>query len=208
MMRLIPLLGLFVLCAAGCTTSYHVYINGYSELPASLAKDVPICVATDSGSRNPVRDDQVKVKIDRLLRDDGYTVVPPDQAEYRLSFQLGTRSEEIIGYAPYREYYRGGYGWHRGGYGFGYTAAVPYVDTLSNHWLTMRLSRVKPNEPNEGKVVWVGEAMTQMERPDTRQAIDYLLVACLERLGLDTHGQVMISIRQDDPRIQDAETNP
>jgi hypothetical protein len=206
--RFVSLLGLAVLCATGCTPAYQVYVNGYSELGAPLAKDVPIAVVTDPKSQNPVLDSQVGVKIERLLRNEGYNVVPLDKAEYRLSFQLGMRTGEVVGYVPYREYYGGGYGWHRGGYGYGYTAMAPYVDTFFDRWLTMRLAQARPGEPNEGKVGWVGEATIQTERSDLRQVVDYLLVGCLQEFGLDTRGRVVITIRQDDLRVQDIRTAP
>jgi hypothetical protein len=204
-MRFLPLVGLAMFCAAGCTPTYQVYVNGYSELQTPPAREVPIAVAANLNAPNPVLANQVAAKLERLLRNEGYNVVPLDKAEYRVSFQLAMRSQEILGYVPYRESYWGGYGWHRGGYGFGYTGVAPYVDTYFDHWLTMRLSQTKPGEPAEGKVVWVGEAVTQTEHPDVRQAADYLLVACVQEFGVDTHGQVPISIRQDDVRIQDIE---
>ncbi len=210
-MRLLPLLlGLAVLGSAGCTTRYRVYVNAYSEVGTPPAREVPIAVVSDPQAHNPVLGDQIKAKIERLLRSEGYNVAPVDKAEYRLSFQLGMRTGEVVGYMPYREYYWGGYGgWHRGrGYGFGYTTAMPYVDTYFDQWLTMRLAQARPGDPNEGKVVWVGEAVTQTEQGDIRQIADYLLVADLQEFGLDTRGQAAITIREDDPRIQDIQTAP
>jgi hypothetical protein len=210
-MRLLPLLlGLAALCSAGCTTSYRVYVNAYSEVGTPPAKEVPIAVVSDPRAHNPVLGDQIKAKIERLLRNEGYNVAPVDKAEYRLSFQLGMRTGEVVGYVPYREHYWGGYGgWHRGyGYGFGYTTVTPYVDTYFDQWLTMRLAQARPGDPNEGKVVWVGEAVTQTEQGDIRRIVDYLLVADLQEFGLDTRGQAVITIREDDPRIQDIQTAP
>jgi hypothetical protein len=209
--RFLPsLLGLAVLCATGCTPSYRVYVNAYSEIGTPPAKDVPIAVMSDPKAHNPVLSDQIKAKVERLLRNEGYNVAPVDKATYRLSFQLGMRSGEVIGYVPYRESYWGGYGgWHRGhGYGFGYTTMAPYVDTYFDQYLTMRLAQAQPGEPNEGKVVWVGEAVLQTENADIRRTSDYLLVADLQEFGLDTRGQAVITIREDDPRIQDIATAP
>ncbi len=206
--RFLPLLGLAVFCAAGCTPAYQVYVNGYSELGSPPAREVPIAVITDPKARNPVLGDQIKAKIERLLRNEGYNVVAPPEAQYRLSFQLGMRTGEVIGYAPYREFYWGGYGWRHGGYGFGYTSMAPYIDTYFNQWLMMRLAQANPGDPNEGKVVWVGEAVMETEDPDVRRTADYLLVACLQEFGLDTRGQREITIREDDPRIQDIASAP
>jgi hypothetical protein len=203
--RFMPLLGLALLCATGCTPTYRVYFNGYSESSGPLAKDAPIAVVTDPNARNPVLNSQIAVKIERLLKNEGYRVVPLDQAQYRVNFHLGMRTGEVIGYMPYQEFYWGGHRWH-GGYGFGYMA--PYVDTYFDQRLSMRLTQATPGEPNEGKVVWVGEAMTQTEETDLRRAADYLLVACIQEFGLDTHGQQVIVIREDDPRIQDIQSLP
>jgi hypothetical protein len=204
-----PLLGLAVLCATGCTPTYQVYVDTFSELSAPLAKDVPIGVATYPESPNPVFQNQIRVKVEKLLQNEGYNVVAPDKAAYRLSFRVGTRPEEVLGYVPYHGYYRGGgYGWHRSGLGFGYTAVEPYVDVYFNQWLTMRLAQVGPGEPNEGKVVWVGQAVTETDEPDVRQGINYLLVACFQEFGIDTHGRLMIPVREDDLRIQDIKSLP
>ncbi len=208
-MRLLPLLGLAVLCAAGCTPTYRVYVNAYSQLGTPPAREVPIAVVTNPKTPNPVLGDQIKAKIERLLRNDGYSVALSDKAEYRLTFELGMRTGEVVGYMPYRDYYWGGYGgWHHRGYGFGYTAMAPYVDTFFDQWLTIRLAQAKPGDPNEGKVIWVGEAVMQTEQADIRRAADYLLVADMQEFGLDTRGQAVITIREDDVRIQDIQTAP
>ncbi len=206
MARFTLVLGLAASLAAGCTPTYRVYVQAYSELSAPLGRGVPIGIATDSTESNPGLYNEIRLKVERLLQQDGYHVVPPDQAEYRLHFRAGDTPEDVLGYYPYNSYYWDAYGHGtREGppSGLGYAAAGPYVGIHLNQWLALSLIQVKPGASDERKVVWVGQAATQTDRLGIRQAVDYLLVACLPRLGIDTHGPMVVSLREDDLRVQE-----
>ena len=55
--------------------------------------------------------------------------------------------------------------------------------------------------PPEGKTVWLGEATLGTDNPNFREAVNYLLAACIEYFGADTREWVTVAITEDDPRI-------
>lgn len=186
-------------CAAGCTPAYRVRVNGYSELAEPLDRNASIYVATEPNSPNPIFDKQIKTSLDALLGVYGYTAAEtPEAADYRLGFQVAMESERVVGHAPVYHSHFGGFGGYGNGFGFGYTTYAPYLDTLYDQWLILRLFT---SGPAGGTLVWVGEAMTSTDRAELRETVDYLLVGCLEYLGVDTGQQVTMTIRRDDPRI-------
>ncbi len=188
-----------VLVASGCAPSYRVYVNGYSELTEPIAHNARLFVATDPNSGNPIFDRQIKRSAETLLRGYGYGVTETaGTADYEIRFQVGTKSETITGYTPaYRPYLgaRGGYG---DGLFFGYRMYTPYVDTVYDQWLILKLF---PTGPDANEPVWVGEATLDTDQAELRQTVDYLLVGCIEYLGVDTGHMVRVTIKRDDPRI-------
>jgi hypothetical protein len=202
---------------AGCTPSYRVHVNTYSELGGPLDRSAPIYIAVDPNSRNPILRRQIAAKIRDLLSGDGFN--PVDTAEaatYTLTFEMGIDSERVLDYmpvsGPFGGYY--GYGGHHGGFGMGlgYSTYVPYIDTIYTHWLRMRLYAAKdtaqkpedsePTRLSERQTVWLGEALVGTESPEFREAVNYLLVGSIQYLGVDTKEWVTMTIKKDDPRIQ------
>jgi hypothetical protein len=188
-----------LLAAAGCTPGYRVHVNGYSELAEPLEQRASIYVMTDPNAPNPIFERQIKTSADALLRDYGYRVAEtPEAADYTLAFQMRMESETVVGHTPIYNSYFGAYGRHPSSFGFGYTSYVPYFDTLYDQWLIARLFKPGPDGP---VVVWVGEAMMSTDQADLRETVDYLLIGCIEYLGVDTGRKVTIFIKKDDPRI-------
>ncbi|MGE5293262.1 MAG: hypothetical protein ACM3VT_00385 [Solirubrobacterales bacterium] len=202
---------------AGCTPSYRVHVNTYSELKEGLDRASPIYVAVDPNSQNPILRRQIAMKIRDLLSGDGFNPVDTqDAAAYILTFEVGIDSERVLDYAPvsrpFGGYYGGYYG-HGFGWGLGYSTYAPYFDTVYTHWLRMRLYATKNtgpkpdvNEPPRRlpgrQNVWLGEALIGTESPELRETVNYLLVGCIQYLGADTQEWVTMTIRKDDPRIE------
>lgn len=202
-------------CATGCTPTYRVHVNAYSDLGGSLSETTPIHIAAEPNAANPILRRQIAAKICDLLEGAGYrTAEEAPAATYVLTFEMGIDSQRIVDYTPIYGpvggYYYGGHG-RRFGWGFAYTSYVPYVDTVYTHWLKMRLyaaantgQQADVNEvspPQEGKMVWLGEATLGTGSPETREAANYLLAACLEYFGADTREWITVAIQEDDPRI-------
>ena len=199
---------ILVIAAAGvtgCTPSYRVHVNAFADPNRPVTQGTAVYVAQDPNTGNPILGKQIAAKIDKLLQGYGYNpVATADRANYLLTFEVGFNSNQVVDFTPvYRPL--GGFGgrFGRGGFGGfgGYTAYVPYVDTVYVHWLRMKLYTKDGAALNEANVVWLGEAMTGANHPELRQAVNYLLVACMEHFGLDTRQWVAMTIQEDDPRI-------
>ncbi len=200
---------------AGCTPTYRVHVNTYSELDGPLSRTAPIYIPADSNSPNPILRRQIASKIRDLLQGNGYNPVEkPDAGAYQLTFEVGIDSERVLDYAPVYRSFGGYYGRYHGGHpgwGLGYTTYMPYVDTVYTHWLRMRLytpegtgGKAESGEadpPPGRRTVWQGEAIVGTENPELREVVNYLLVGCLEYFAVDTEEWVTVKIDADDPRI-------
>jgi hypothetical protein len=191
------------ICAAGCTTTYSVHVNGFSELDQSISDKASIYVMVDPNSRNPIFDKEIKAKIEMLLKSHGYipaTDVEP--ADYRLAFNVGLDSHRVTGYTPLHRPFMGFHNRYWGDYNFGYTSYIPYSETIYDQWLVMKVFTTGGTAASQaGQVVWIGEAMTDTRIPDLRQIVNYLLVAGFQYFGADTKRQMVLTIGPDDPRI-------
>jgi hypothetical protein len=191
MRKLYAILTGVLLTVTGCSESYSVYVNGYAKVAESIPPNARIFVSTDPGSDNPLFDNEVKVKLVKLLAQRGYQPIDDPKNEYRLSFLFRIRShiEEDV------EFVSGGVGFqgrHRVFAGGDYYA--PYFRT---EWDQMMQIKVYKGDT----VVWVGEAVTSKYYADKRKAVDYLLVAAMEYFGKDTSSKQMLTIKEKDPRI-------
>lgn len=191
-----------VACTAGCRLAYRVHVNTFSELATPLSPTASIYVVADSNSPNPILARQIESKITELLRGRGYKPVETaDAADYLLTTQIGMDSEKFLDYSPvFRPFGGFYYGGHFHGWELGYTTYVPYVDTVYRHWLRMKLLAGHTRATQEN-LVWLGEATTGTGDPELREAVNYLLVGCVEYLGVDTREWITMKIRRDDPRI-------
>lgn len=195
--------------ASGCSSAYRVQINGYSELSEPIDRMMPVYVATDPNSENLIFQKQIKAKTERLLHDAGYAVAETrDKATYEIAFRVGRMSREIVDRSPVvdvRAGFYGGYGRHPG---FGPMMPVPYYDTEYRQWLVLRLFRMSEDPAEPKQLVWVGEAAMETDRDTIRQTVNYLLVACIDHLGVDTGRQITVKIEQDDPRVMEIAAEP
>ena len=201
--------------AAGCTPTYRVHVNTYSDMVEPLSQSAPIYIAADPNAQNPILRKQIASKIRDLMQGSGFNPVEKaEAAAYVLTFEMGIDSQRVVDYAPvhgpFGGYYYGGHG-GRFGWGLGYTTYIPYVDMVYTHWLKMRLYAAKspdrqadvnePGRPSDGSMVWLGEATLGTENPELREAMNSLLAACLEYFGTDTREWVTVAITEDDPRV-------
>jgi len=203
MNKLYLILLIISIYAAGCTSTFTIHINGFSEFDQPISDKASIYVAVDPNSRNPIFDKEIKTKIEMLLKSHGYVPVPDvEQADYRLAFHVGLDSHRVTGYTPLYRPYMGFHNRYWGSYNLGYTRYVPYFETFYDQWLVMKVFATGRDDASEaGKVVWIGEAMTDTSIADLRRVVDYLLVAGFEYFGVDTKRQMALTIGPEDPRI-------
>lgn len=191
--------------ATGCTPTYTVHVDTFSQFQEALSPGTAIYVSADPNSRNPILADTIASKIVALLREHGYNPAgKKEDARYLLTFRAGIDSARVLDYAPvYRPYW--GYYGHGGfyhGVGYGASTYVPYIETLYTHWLETRLYPLGEGVENRMQPVWIGNAVVGMDRPELREAIDYLLVGFIEYLATDTQRWVHVRLKEDDPRVQ------
>jgi hypothetical protein len=189
--------------AAGCTPTYTVHVDTFSQLGEPLARGTSIYVSADPNSRNPILAEAIASKIRSLLQARGYTVAERAQAAYMLTFHAGIDSTRVLEYTPaYRPYggFYGLYGWHYG-LGYGYSTYVPYIETVYAHWLDTRLYPQRESAGSRMQPVWIGHVVVGRNNPELREAINYLLVGFSEYFAVDTGRWVRIRLKKNDPRV-------
>jgi len=201
MTRSTLLLLIVTACGAGCTPTYTVHVNTFSEIKEPLSRTTPIHVSVDPNSRNPILADAMAAKTRALLGERGYA--PSEKAEgagYVLTFRAGIDSTRVLDYAPIYRPYGGFYGFYGGGFrhfGYGYSTYVPYVETVYTHWLEMRLFT-----PGKSRPIWIGEAVVGRSDAELRESVNYLLIGLVEYFGADTERWVSIKFKKGDPRVE------
>jgi len=191
MRKLCVILTGLLLTVTGCAESYSVYVNGFAKVAESIPSNAHIFVSTNPDSDNPLFDNEIKVKIVKLLASRGYQPTDNPANEYLVTFSFGVvpRLDEDV------EFISTGFGFH-GRHHFigssGYYA--PYVRTTWDQWLRVKVYR-------GDEVVWVGEAVTTKYYADIRRAVDYLVAAVFQYMGKDTGRQQVMTINAKDPRI-------
>lgn len=201
MKRLGLILSVFCIFSSGCT-SYLVYVNGYCEVERPIWDSASVYVAANEESSNPIFDAEVKGKIEKLLRGDGYmTSAKEELADFRLAFNVGVNTRDIS--SPKGTAYAG-YGYPRSRYYYGgYYGYYPYVDAIYDQWLMMKLYDTgRTNPARKDNLMWFGEAVTSRYSVNIREAVDYLLVGTFEYFGEDTKKRMTVELKSGDPRIQ------
>jgi hypothetical protein len=215
MKKAIRLTAILVLgwCLAGCSTTYTVKVNGYTE-PGAQAQVRPgasFFVMENPDAKNPLLDKEIKEKLDKLLITHGYPVTTFEKADFYLFFKYGMGEPRSVS-VTVPDYYGGigwgmgygGYGWGWGGPGFyvgmplgGYSADV---SPLYDRWL--QLTVVEGNAYRTQKLskpVWVGEAHSLGSSSDLRTVLNFLLVANFKEFGKNTGKAVTKEINSQDP---------
>jgi hypothetical protein len=206
MTRSVLMLLIVAACAAGCTPTYTVHVNTFSQIQEPLSQTAPIYVSTDPNSRNPILADIIAAKIRTLLEEHGYTAAEKAaDAAYVLTFRAGIDSTRVTDYMPVSQLFGGFYGFHGGGFrglGFDYTTYVPYIETVYAHWMDLRLLAQGPSAKNKTQPIWIGEAVVGRSDPEMRDSANYLLLGLFEYFGADTRRWLTLTIKENDPRIE------
>jgi len=205
MTRTTLLLLLAAAAGAGCTPTYTVHVNTFSEIKEPLSRTTPIYVSVDPNSRNPILADVIAAKARALLQEHGYTSSEKAEgAGYLLTFRAGIDSTRVLDYLPAYRPYGGFYGFY-GGYrhfGYGYSTYVPYVETVYAHWMEMRLFAQDPKAKDKTRPFWIGEAVVGRSDAELRESINYLLIGLFDHFGADTQRWVSIRLKDNDPRVE------
>ena len=201
---------------AGCSTKYHVHVNGFLDVTRTqaIAPVVRVFMVEEEENSNPLFQHEVKEKIHRLLLSRGYTIGQSESAGYQLLFRYGVDSGQTIEgtrlvHEPGRimTIHRSN---HRGGRSYstvhipGATYSVPYSETIFGHWLTLYLYDAPKTEKAlvPSKPLWIGEIISNTSSSDLREMINPMLVAAFDHFGANTHKRIKEIIVETDPRVK------
>jgi hypothetical protein len=188
--KLSSILILSLVSLTGCAESYSVYVNGFAETAKPIPENARIYVSVDPNSDNPIFDNEIKVKIVKLLASRGFVPIDDVKSEYHLTFRFGVMSYQEEDY----EYFGAGLGMYGRRSGLDTAYYIPAIRTVWDQWLQIKVYR-------SDAVVWVGEAVTSKSCADKRKSVEYLLVAVFEYFGQDTVSRKSLTISEKDPRI-------
>ncbi len=205
----------------GCSTKYHVHINGFLDTAHSpkITPSACILIVEDEESDNPIFHSEVKRKIKTLLVSKGFTVCSPESADYQLLFGYGMDSGRTIQgtrmvHEP-SQFVTIRRSNSKGGHSYstihvpGSTYSVPYSHTVFSHWLTLYLYDVSQAEEASvpSSPLWIGEISSSDSSSDLREIINPMLVAAFEHFGENTHKRIREIIARADPRINQLQNN-
>jgi len=182
-----------------------VGVNGYSSSGQTLQihQASSIYVVVDSNAPNPILEEEIGMKVQKLLNTKGYNI-GTEESNYYLLFDYGINSGRTVTdtiplYHPsaYYEYPFSGVYWH------GYTTYAPYSTVVYTRWLVLRLIDGKAYRTSQkAKPLWIGEVMSAGPSSDLRELINYMLIAAFEHFGEDTGKRVNELFLEDDERVK------
>lgn len=191
-------ISLFALTLMGCAAKYHVGVTTYQSPHLAFPPpglDHRIAVVTESRPDEPLLEEEVKAKVEGLLRRRGYAVGSLNEANYVLaaSFAIDDGREHLTSNVLYSS---------KG------VTAIPYSYTSFTRFLGLDLlGRDRwvraGREDAPDAIVWRATAYSSGSSSDLRSVIDYLLVATFEHFGEDTGRQVRTTLRDGDKRVRE-----
>lgn len=181
----------------GCATRYSVLTNAYLDRSSSIPRGAKFAVLPNQNPPNVLFDAEVKRKTEKMIAQQGFDIVPPDQAAYFLSYTYDiagapkTMSWPQINNGP--EVVRRIYVTGANRYytvvtpGYSYITHVTETSTVYTARLLLKVFEAPAfRENGTEKTVWVGDAMNESENPDLRESADYLIVGIFRYFGQDT----------------------
>ncbi|MEW6101715.1 MAG: membrane lipoprotein lipid attachment site-containing protein [Candidatus Omnitrophota bacterium] len=205
-----------VLLLAGCATVYRVKVNGYLSPGRDvvyLPSGASFYVLPEQNSRNLIFESEIKSKIEALLSEKGFRILPREQADFYLTYIYSPGSgRQVTEIRPVYQPAETGTIQKITEEGKaetsfitfpGYTSYVPYRYTLYTYSLALEVVDARlARSTKEEKQLWIGEASSSLENPDHREAVNYLLVALFEHFGEDTHRSLKVDISAKNPGVK------
>lgn len=199
------------LCLPSCSTvpTYNIKVNGYTDpaAPALIRPGASVCVVENQQAKNPLLEKEIKDKLNKLLTNRGFSVIPFEKADYYLFFDYGMTAPSSVSVTPPDYYGSIGWGW---GYGWGGPSVymgMPYggyagTTTLNDRWLLIKVVEGPPYRTQKvSRPVWVGEARSVGASSDLRTVLNYLLVAEFKQFGKNTGQAITMDINAEDPEL-------
>jgi hypothetical protein len=209
-MRKILLVALIVgiLAAGGCAGArYQVQVNGYTEGQAATVwpPGATFVVLDNKEAQNPLLEQEIKAKVERLLNQRGYRLAPLGQAAYVLAFTYGSgaAARTSLAYPNYAANVGFGLGGGYWGPSFflwpGFVAYPTRTEAWYDRWLLINVFEARPfRETGQRRTLWVGEARSSGTSQDLRVAVTPLLYATFARFGQNTGKAVSVEVDPQD----------
>ncbi|MBF5060040.1 hypothetical protein [Candidatus Neptunochlamydia vexilliferae] len=198
---------------SSCTRYYHIEANTFVD-----SKTIPNGFHPGSSfAIHPFEKEQtflekeVSQKIEQILVDKGYHVVPPNKADYYLTFSISMTSSTHIVQVP--EYVPGKTKTKKGSYGGieyeeeitedGDVIYVPEEQTLYHgELIVIAYDPILYKHSKEDSKIWEGTAINSDENKDLRQVVDYLLVSLFEYFGKGTKRSIEVEIQENSEEVK------
>ena len=187
----IGLIAVGVLAASGC--SQNIYVRGIQEAGVNpIEATTPLYVEVEKGPQGDDPDPALALKIERVLTDMGFSIVPESEADALLFFQY--ELEDMV----QRKYLRPTPG---PGSGMQTVASEgPFVHRLS---VSVVEATANPkSDESSTDVLWVGGAVLNATSHRTPEVADILIVALFDHFPDDTGKTLRVPIRLDDSRAE------
>ncbi|MFA5114808.1 MAG: DUF4136 domain-containing protein [Candidatus Omnitrophota bacterium] len=207
---------LSLLFLSGCASYYAVTVNDYldiTETPDPIPAGASFCVLANKNENNPILDNEIKAKIEKLLVESGYKIASYEKADFYLSFSYsvssGRRATELrpvfqAGQTETVQTYKSSGKTSTSIINLpGYTTYVPYRITVFTSSLTLNvLDAASLRANNQKKIIWIGENSSASQNSEIRDTINYLLVASFENFGRNTGRSIKTEISTNDTRVK------
>jgi hypothetical protein len=196
----------------GCTL-YTIRVNGFSNSDlATFQEGASFYVHENSEAKNPILEKEVRGKIETLLKEEGFTVEPIQDADYIILVSYGidnagTRTVSMPIYSPGGTATVSTYDSYGYSYSFvqmpGSTNYVPISRRQHFRWLDINvLDGQKFRKSQNTEPVWIQEIRSTGSSSDLRNVINYLLVASFQYFGIDTKNQKKVELFRGDSRVK------
>lgn len=218
MRKTFPLILCFLFLNLGCS-AIQVKTTGYLN-PSNenlFSKNDKYFVSASEKAENPFLEAEVKFKIEKLLYDTGYTVVPSlNEVDWVISYSYGragdTSSTAMFPLTTTTTETFSTYGMD-GTYTFGTytqpsTTYIPVTSTTYGHFLAVSLiNHIESKKQQKIVTAWRSESYSQGESSDLRSVLNYLLVETFQYFGFDTGKEISHSLYPSDPRVKILQNN-
>lgn len=201
------------LTAIGCASAqYKVRINSFTAASVEqLSPPATIAVVPSASSGNALFADEVRRKAESLLRDEGYRVAAPEDADILVFAVFGmgqprTESQTIPLYSP-----DGTTVDQKGnvtviGREAGSWSMLTRSVTQHDRWMMIAAADAAPFHTEnlaaeDIRWLWISEVISSGRSSDLRKVIDYMLVPAMEWFGKSTGEIVSVQLDENDGRV-------
>ncbi len=212
-MKKILLVMLIMASLSGCATTYNIRVNGYTDpaAPGVVTPGSSFFVIENQKAANPLLEKEIAEKINKLLTQQGYQIVPYEQAQFYLFFSYGLGQERAASvampdyYTSYGFGFGGGTGWRGSPFVFAWPffSFYPGPENLYDRWLLINVADGQHyRQTGQFRTLWVGEARSTGTSQDLRVIVNYLLLADFQQFGRNTGKAMTVEIKENAPEVQ------